>query len=408
MGRFLYLYINICRRHILRIIVLCLVVVMTGLVLLHLSALISTFEAYRKPFKTLYYDKNMVECMSADFMNEKISAKEMINELEKIDGIRIYSQVSTFSEVRHKGVRVDLLIIDDEFWRGFSELPRGTGFSETGLSTDGKLQAMIMDPFGLVRGRSVDFSFGGIAVPVEVTARFTRPYLFPSVNRFSSSGALSFFEGNKIWLVLKKSDAVVNKLNSYDIATSDDFSQIFFLEYIDGGKAVSDRVNEMLETNQYIKLVFRDDALLDIDSSNTVSKETILLAGFLVFVIIIFSLGFLIIFYYFNADEFTKLRLAGMRDSYAAMLALATSLSPFILSLAADMVFYIVFSSIGKPPLMFIETGFNGSAIYSLPIYLQFLGAFAGFYFVISALTLLTTFKRGSVLVSVKEKNVWG
>ena len=76
MGRWLYLNRKICKRHIGRIIMLCLVFVLVRLFLLHLTVILSTFKVYTTPYKTLYYDRELIACAPVDYTNMEINISD--------------------------------------------------------------------------------------------------------------------------------------------------------------------------------------------------------------------------------------------------------------------------------------------------------------------------------------------
>ena len=406
MGRWLYLNRKICKRHIGRIIMLCLVFVLVGLFLLHLSVILSTFKVYTTPYKTLYYDRELIACAPVDYTNMEINISDTTDELAQIDGIRTYSKLGLIVDARYRGVNIEIIVMEEEFWQGYSELKHGTGYSSSGLSGDGSLQALLVDPFGLVKEDAPELSYGENALSLEITARVKAPYLFPYLQFYGTGTIIDFFTTDKTCFVLKKSEDVLKLLDSYKIPVTSLYTRFFYLDFLDNDQDTLEKVNEVLNKNEYMTHNMKDDDMLSLRTMQEGSPDAIVFILYMVFVILFLALVFLAIFYSFSADELSMLRLVGMKGTTAARLAFSASLTPLILSFIIDIILYICFSGTGKLPLSSMSTGFAGKYFYSLPVYLLLLAAFAAIFVLLSLLTLRLMYGKRSVLVLVKEMNV--
>lgn len=385
---------------------LCLVFVLVGLFLLHSSVLLSTFKAYNAPYRTLYYDRGLIECAPIDYTNMDINISDTLGELAQIEGVHLFSKLSSLAVVRYNGVQINLVIIEDDYWQGYSGLKSGTGYSSSGLSKDGMLQAVLVDPFGLVKTDAPEFSFEDKNISVDITARFSSPYLFPNLEYYGKGSITQLFYCDKSYLILKKSDEVLKLLDSYGIPTSYLFTRFFFIGLPDNNVEIESKVNEVLVKNEYMTNNMKDNNMLTLNSIQGGSPDTLVLISYIVFLIVLLSLTFLIIFYNFTSDELSLLRLVGMKGSHAARLAFSSSMAPIIISFIVDVAFFLFFSSSGKLPLSSLSSGFEGKYFYSFPLYLLMLAVFAAVFLLLSALTLRLMYGKRSVLVLVKEMNV--
>ena len=195
-------------------------------------------------------------------------------------------------------------------------------------------------------------------------------------------------------------------LDSYGIPTSYLFTRFFFIGLPDNNVEIESKVNEVLVKNEYMTNNMKDNNMLTLNSIQGGSPDTLVLISYIVFLIVLLSLTFLIIFYNFTSDELSLLRLVGMKGSHAARLAFSSSMAPIIISFIVDVAFFFFFSSSGKLPLSSLSSGFEGKYFYSFPLYLLMLAVFAAVFLLLSALTLRLMYGKRSVLVLVKEMNV--
>lgn len=406
MGKYCYLYLKTCKRQIWRILILSLFFVITGMILLQYSALISTFVSYREPYRTLYYNKNIIECSPADYTNKDIDISEMKDRLESINGIRCYSRFSSPLQLKYKNIQFDYLMIEDEYWRDFSELPYGTGYSASGLSESGTVQAILSDPFNLVKGKNIEIEVGNVVINVEITARFKAPCIFPNLNYYGTGSALDMFGKDKTYLVFKKSNAVIQKFESLGISFSDTFTRFFFLEFESLNSETEKQITDILVENQYISTDMSKEALLALDSIQSGSEETLTLGVYLVFIVLLLSFSFLIIFYHSITGELTLLRLSGMKESQARWHSFRTALVPMLISFILNLWLFFFYQSTGSSPLPFLTLSIENKLIYNLPVYLAMYAAFAIIYMLISAIVLALMYKKNDLIVLVRGVKV--
>jgi len=375
-----------------------------GLFLLHYSALVNTFSSYKSLYGSLYYARNITECTPLDYGNLDINITEMKAQLEQLEGVRCYSRAGALSALKYKNVSLDFVMIEEDFWNGFSELADGTGYSETGLSADGRLQAVLVDPYGLIRGNSAEVSFNDKLINVDITARFSAPYMMPNLSHYGDSELLSLFNSGKTCLIFKKCGETADAFSENGVLITEQFTRFFFVEYDAADQLTDQKVKSLLNENDYMYRNLKNDSLMEMSSLQGGAEDTIAACFYLLFVFLLFCFSFLIVLYKANADEFSLLRLVGMRESDVRKMSFLVSLSPFLLSLAADLVMYVLFSATGKAPVSFLSL--EKPLIFSFPLYLLFLCFLAAFFLLLSGLVLITMYRKQSVVVSVKELNV--